>query len=60
MTINTFRSSVRPVLTYLFACALILFVAFGIDPPEPFKTIAVSVIMFWFGQRTEEKRRNDP
>lgn len=54
-TVNGLRSSVRPIVTYLFALTLCL--GFGMEkvPENVFSTIAGSVVMFWFGQRTNEK-----
>lgn len=59
LTFVTFRASVRPALTYLFAATIVGCVFLRIDLPEPFKTISTTVITFWFARREEDKRRND-
>lgn len=54
--IDSLRSSLRPVITYAFAAAMIAGFFYQLIPPEVFYTVAGNVISFWFGQRSGEKR----
>lgn len=52
------RTSVRPIVTFAFALALVAGFLVGRVPENVFTTIAGSVITFWFGQRINEDRRS--
>jgi hypothetical protein len=47
---------IRKTIALLFAIALILFTAAGmyfkVETPEPFKTVVIAVIAFYFGKST--------
>jgi len=49
--LETIHSSVRPVVTYALAAALIAGFFLGKIPPDMFSSIAISVISYWFGSR---------
>lgn len=54
-SVTGLRSSVRPIVTYIFAVTLCIGFAWDKVPENVFSTIAGSTVMFWFGQRTNEK-----
>lgn len=54
MKFNTFHSSVRPVVTYVFAGAMVAGFFVGKVPSDVFYTIATTVVGYWFGQRGVE------
>jgi len=47
-----FRKATRPVVTVIFAAAIAQVVVESIDAPEWFIALSVTVIAFWFGERT--------
>lgn len=49
------RSSVRPIVTYIFAVALAVGVFVGVFDPVQFFTLAGSIMSFWFAERTAKK-----
>jgi len=49
---DTFRAAARPVVTIIFAATIAQVVTQGIDPPDWFISLAIPVILWWFGERT--------
>ena len=49
---DIFRKAARPVVTIIFAATIAQVVTQGIDPPDWFITLAIPVILWWFGERT--------
>jgi hypothetical protein len=47
-----FRKATRPVATVIFAAAIAQVVVERIDAPEWFIGLALTVILWWFGDRT--------
>lgn len=56
---NTLRASVRPVLTYAFACALIYGATQGMDPTALSALLTVNLVTLgaWFGERAIRNAR---
>ena len=49
---DIFRAVTRPIVTIIFAAVIAQVVTEGIDAPEWFLGLAVTVILWWFGDRT--------
>jgi len=49
---DTFRAAGRPAVTVIFAATIAQVVTQGIDPPDWFISLAIPVILWWFGERT--------
>jgi len=49
---DVFRKATRPVVTVIFAAAIAQVVVERIDAPEWFIALSVTIIAFWFGERT--------
>ena len=49
---DIFRAATRPIVTIIFAAVIAQVVTEGIDAPEWFLGLAVTVILWWFGDRT--------
>jgi len=47
-----FRKATRPTVTVIFAATIAQVVTQGIDPPDWFISLAIPVILWWFGERT--------
>ena len=47
-----FRAATRPVVTVIFAAVIAQVVTQGIDCPQWFIGLSISVILWWFGDRT--------
>jgi len=47
-----FRKAARPAVTVIFAATIAQLVTQGIDPPDWFISLAIPVILWWFGERT--------
>jgi len=58
-----FRKAARPAVTVIFAATIAQLVTQGIDPPDWFISLAIPVILWWFGERTvthiKEKKGQD-
>lgn len=50
------RSLVRPVVTVLFAVASVYFTAIKIMPVEAFLILATAAIVWWYKDRSEQKK----
>lgn len=46
------RGSTRPVVTIIFAAAIAQIVVEGINPPGWFLSLAIPILLWWFGERT--------
>ena len=46
------RKATRPLVTIIFAIAIAQVVAGNIEAPDWFVGLAVSIIAFWFGERS--------
>jgi hypothetical protein len=49
---DIFRKATRPVVTIIFAATIAQVVVEKIDAPQWFLTLAIPVILWWFGERT--------
>ena len=49
---EVFRAATRPIVTIIFAAVIAQVVTEGIDAPDWFIGLAVTVILWWFGDRT--------
>ena len=49
---DAFRAATRPIVTIIFAATIAQVVVERIDAPEWFIGLAVTVILWWFGDRT--------
>jgi len=49
---DTFKAAARPIVTIIFAATIAQVVTQGIDPPGWFISLAIPVILWWFGERT--------
>jgi hypothetical protein len=49
---DIFRKAARPAVTIIFAATIAQVVIQGIDAPDWFLTLAIPVILWWFGERT--------
>ena len=49
---DIFRKATRPVVTVIFAATIAQVVVERIDAPEWFVALSVTIIAFWFGERT--------
>ena len=49
---DIFRKVTRPIVTLIFACVIAQVVTQGIDAPEWAIGLMMSVILWWFGDRT--------
>lgn len=49
---DSFRAATRPVVTIIFAAVIAQVVTEGIDAPDWFIGLAITVILWWFGDRT--------
>ena len=49
---DIFRKAARPIVTIIFAATIAQVVTQGIDPPDWFISLAIPVILWWFGERT--------
>ena len=49
---DTFRAATRPIVTIIFAAVIAQVVVDGIDAPDWFVGMAITVILWWFGDRT--------
>ena len=47
-----FRKATRPIVTVIFAATIAQVVTQGIDAPQWFLSLAIPVILWWFGERT--------
>ena len=47
-----FRAATRPIVTVIFAATIAQVVTQGIDAPEWFIALSVTIVAFWFGERT--------
>jgi hypothetical protein len=47
-----FRKATRPVVTIIFAAVIAQVVVQRIEAPEWFIALSVTIIAFWFGERT--------
>jgi len=47
-----FSTIVRPIVTVLFAIAIVCVVVAEIDAPAWFIGLAIPIILWWFGERT--------
>ena len=54
------RTMTRPIITILFAMAIVIAVLEEIDLPPQFWSLAIPCIVWWFGERayTHGKERN--
>ncbi len=55
MSLNTLRGSVRPVVAYLFAAAVVAGFFLGSISQDAFLAMASMIIGFWFQSRTANK-----
>ena len=46
-----FRAATRPIVTVIFAATIAQVVVEGIDAPEWFVALSVTIVAFWFGER---------
>ena len=49
---DIFRKAARPIVTIIFAATIAQVVTQGIDPPDWFISLALPVILWYFGERT--------
>jgi len=49
---ETLRAATRPIVTVLFAIAIVFVVVAQIDAPAWFISLAIPIILWWFGERT--------
>jgi len=56
---NFFRAATRPAVTIIFAAVIAQVVIEGIDAPEWFIGLALSVIGFWFIDRGVHRWKNN-
>ncbi len=49
---DMFRKATRPIVTVIFAATIAQVVVERIDAPEWFIALSVTIIAFWFGERT--------
>ena len=49
---DVFRAVTRPIVTIIFAATIAQIVVDKIDAPEWFIGLAVTTILWWFGDRT--------
>jgi hypothetical protein len=54
------RAVTRPIITVLFAAALVAMALDGQDPPAWLLSVAIPCILWWFGERFVMHRRNGP
>ncbi len=57
--IEAIRSLVRPVVTVLFAIAVVYFTATKILTAEFFVAIASAAIVWWYKDRSDKKSNNE-
>ena len=59
---NLIRGATRPAVTIMFAAAIVQLVTQEIEPPAWFLSVAIPVILWWFGEKTlqhiKEKKEN--
>jgi len=48
---DAFRAACRPIVTIIFAATIAQVVTQGIDAPDWFIGLAITVVGFWFGER---------
>ena len=53
-----FRKATRPIVTVIFAATIAQVVVEHIDAPSWFISLAGTVIVFWFGERTAMHIKN--
>jgi hypothetical protein len=51
---DTFRAVTRPIVTIIFAAVIAQVIVEGIEPPEWFVGLAITVIGWWFVDRTRQ------
>lgn len=56
---NFFRAATRPAVTIIFAAVIAQVIIEGIDAPEWFIGLALSVIGFWFIDRGVHRWKNN-
>ena len=58
---ETLRVATRPIVTVLFAIAIAFVVIAQIDAPAWFISLAIPIILWWFGERAVKhiKEKND-
>ena len=56
--VETARAATRPIVTLLFAGALVTAVVYEIPVPPWFLSLAIPSIAWWFGERTVQHVRD--